>query len=72
MIKNKKTMVKNVNIVHKKKYNYIIKLASKHIRFIFPSLLVSEGIYVSLKLEYILKDQGYDIDLMNPNINIIL
>lgn len=67
-----KTMVKNVIIIHIKKYIYIIKLASKHIRFIFPSLLVSEFIYFTLNLECILKDEGYDVDLMNPNIIIIL
>ena len=47
-------------IVHIKKYNYIIKLASKHIRFIFLSLIVSEFIYFTLNLECILKDEVYD------------
>ena len=46
--------------------NYINSLSSKHIGFFIPSLHISGGIYVILKHACILKDEGWDIDLIIP------
>ena len=44
--------------------NYINKIANKHIGFFLPSLNISGGIYVILKHACILKDEGWDVDLI--------
>ena len=44
--------------------NYINKIANKHIGFFLPSLDISGGIYVILKHACILKDEGWDVDLI--------
>jgi len=49
--------------------NYINKIANKHIGFFLPSLDISGGIYVILKHACILKDEGWDVDLILPQGN---
>ena len=51
--------------------NYINKIANKHIGFFLPSLYISGGIYVILKHASILKDEGWDVDLILPKENYI-
>ena len=63
----------------KKRYNtiytgrklsyYINSIANKHIGFFLPSLQISGGIYVILKHASILKDEGWDVDLILPSFN---
>jgi len=50
----------------KKLSNFINSLSSRHIGFFIPSLHISGGIYVILKHACILKDEGWDIDLIIP------
>ena len=50
----------------KKLSNYINSISNKHIGFFLPSLQISGGIYVILKHASILKDEGWDIDLIIP------
>jgi glycosyltransferase involved in cell wall biosynthesis len=52
--------------------NYINSIANKHIGFFIPCLLNSGGMYVILKHACILKDKGWDVDLILPNSNIDL
>ena len=52
--------------------NYINSISNKHIGFFIPSLKISGGIYVILKHACILKDIGYDVDLILPNVEIDL
>ena len=73
------TLGENAYKVCRKKYNtiytgrklsrYINSIAKKHIGFILPSLLNSGGTYVILKHACILKDEGWDVDLIVPNVN---
>jgi len=70
----RKYLGENAYKVCKKKYNtiysgrklanYIYKIANKHIGFFLPSLKISGGIYVVLKHACILKDEGWDVDLI--------
>ena len=50
----------------KKLSNYINSISNKHIGFFLPSLHISGGIYVILKHACVLKDEGWDIDLIVP------
>ena len=52
--------------------NYINSISNKHIGFFIPSLQISGGIYVILKHACILKDIGYDVDLILPEVTIDL
>ena len=85
LIKNKdlrKTLGENAYNVCKYKYNtiytgrkfanYINLIANKHIGFFLPSLQISEVIYIILKHACILKDIGWDVDLILPEIRINL
>ena len=68
---------KNAYQVCKEKYNtlytgrhlayYINSIANKHIGFFLPSLRISGGSYVTLKHASILKDEGWDVDLIIPS-----
>jgi hypothetical protein len=61
----------------KKKYNtiysgrklsyFINTISNKHIAFFLPSLEISGGVYVILKHASILKDEGWDVDLILPS-----
>ena len=64
-----KTCKKKYNSIYtgKKISNYINSISSKHIGFFVPSLHISGGIYVILKHACILKDEGWDVDLIIPN-----
>jgi len=64
-----KTCKKKYNSIYtgKKISNYINSISSKHIGFFIPSLHISGGIYVILKHACILKDEGWDVDLIIPN-----
>ena len=79
LIKNKdlrKTIGENAYKACKYKYNsiytgtnlvnYINSFANKHIGFFLSSLNNSGGIYVILKHACILKDNGWDVDLILP------
>ena len=46
--------------------NYINSISNKHIGFFLPSLQISGGIYVVLKHACILKEEGWDVDLIVP------
>ena len=46
--------------------NFINSFANKHIGFFLPNLHISGGIYVILKHATILKDKGWDVDLILP------
>ena len=50
--------------------NFINSIANKHIGFFLPSLKMSGGIYVILKHACILKDEGWDVDLILPEVKI--
>ena len=50
----------------KKLSNFINSISNKHIGFFLPSLQISGGIYVILKHACILKDEGWDVDLIIP------
>ncbi len=52
--------------------NYINSIAKKHIGFYMPSLENTGGIYVILKHASILKDFGWDVDLLIPDEDIDL
>ena len=52
--------------------NYINSFANKHIGFFLPSLQISGGIYVILKHACILRDYGWDVDLIVPDMKINL
>lgn len=52
--------------------NYINSIANKHIGFYLPSLQISGGIYVVLKHACILKDAGWDVDIIIPDASINL
>ena len=56
----------------RKLVNHINTIANKHIGFFLPSLRVCGGIYVILKHAIILKDEGWDVDLILPRISIDL
>ena len=49
--------------------NYINSIANKHIGFFLPSLQISGGIYVVLKHALILQDEGWDVDLILPDVD---
>lgn len=63
----------------KKRYNtvytgrklsyFINSISNKHIGFFLPSLQISGGIYVILKHAVILKNEGWDVDLILPSFN---
>ena len=44
----------------------INSISNKHIGFFLPKIVISGGIYVILKHACILKDNGYDVDLIVP------
>ena len=50
--------------------NYINSIANKHIGFFLPSFQISGGIYVILKHACILKEIGWDVDIIFPYVNI--
>ena len=52
--------------------NYINSISNKHIGFYLPSLNNCGGIYVILMHAYILKEIGWDVDLIIPKGNIDL
>ena len=52
---------------HKKLVNFINSISAKHIGFFLPSIRISGGIYVILKHALILKNEGWDVDLIVPN-----
>ena len=52
--------------------NYINSFANKHIGFFLPSLQIAGGIYVVLKHACIMKDYGWDVDLILPDMKINL
>ena len=52
--------------------NYINSFANRHIGFYLPSLQISGGIYVVLKHACILKDAGWDVDIIIPDSSINL
>ena len=64
-----KTCKKKYNSIYTGKNisNYINSISSKHIGFFIPDLHISGGIYVILKHACILKDEGWDVDLIMPN-----
>ena len=85
LIKNenlRKILGENAYKYCKKKYNtlytgmkfanYINSVASKHIGFFIPSLRICGGTYVILKHASFLKEVGYDVDLIVPEVNIEL
>ena len=49
---------------HKNLVNYINSISNKHIGFFLPSLQIAGGIYVAIKHALILKEQGWDVDLI--------
>lgn len=55
------TIYNNKNLV-----NYINSISNKHIGFFLPSLQISGGVYVAVKHALILKEQGWDVDLIVP------
>ena len=76
----RKYIGENAHKICRKKYNtlhtgrklsqYINSIANKHIGFFIPSLLNSGGMYVILKHACILQDEGWDVDLIVPNVTI--
>ena len=56
----------------KKLLNFINSIANKHIGFYIPTLLNYEGNYIILKHACILQDNGWDVDIILPNISINL
>ena len=56
-----------------RKLSYFINtFSNKHIGFFLPSLQISGGIYVILKHASILKEEGWDVDLILPSFNMNL
>ena len=56
-----------------RKFSYFINsISNKHIAFFLPSIEISGGIYVILKHASILKDEGWDVDLILPSIELDL
>lgn len=51
---------------HNNLVNYINSISNKHIGFFLPSLKISGGVYVAIKHALILKEQGWDVDLIVP------
>ena len=51
---------------HKNLVNFINSISNKHIGFFLPSINFSGGVYVALKHALILKEQGWDVDLIVP------
>ena len=64
-----KVCKKKYNTIYsgKKLSNYINSIANKNIGFFIPCLLNSGGMYVILKHASILKEDGWDVDLILPN-----
>ena len=58
----------NYNTLYTANYfaNFINSISNKHIGFFLPKIVISGGIYVILKHACILKDNGYDVDLIVP------
>ena len=52
--------------------NYINSISNKHIGFYLPSLKNAGGIYVILMHAYILKEIGWDVDLIIPEADVDL
>jgi len=75
--KLRKMIGENAFNLCKKKYNtiysgrklsyFINSISNKHIAFFLPSLEISGGVYVILKHASILKDEGWDVDLILPS-----
>jgi len=75
----RKEIGNNAYNVCKKKYNtiytgrklanHINSIANKHIGFFLPSLQISGGIYVVLKHASILQDEGWDVDIILPDVD---
>ena len=51
---------------YKNLVNYINSISNKHIGFFLPSVQISGGVYVAMKHALILKEQGWDVDLIVP------
>ena len=64
---NYNSIYTGTNLVH-----FINSFANKHIGFFLPSLKICGGIYVILKHACILKDNGWDVDLIVPEFKIDL
>jgi len=56
----------NTMYTSKKLVDYINSISNRHIGFFLPSLQISGGIYVVLKHACILKEEGWDVDLILP------
>ena len=56
----------------KKLLHFINSIANKHIGFYIPTILNYEGNYIILKHACILQDNGWDVDIILPNISINL
>ena len=56
----------NTLYTHKKLINFINSISAKHIGFFLPSMRISGGVYVILKHALILKEEGWDVDLIVP------
>ena len=77
--KLRKTIAENAFEVCKQKYNtletsnrlvnHINSVANKHIGFIIPSLMITGGIRVVLVHASFLQDEGWDVDLLAPEVN---
>ena len=51
---------------YKKFVEFINSISAKHIGFFLPSINISGGVYVALKHALILKEEGWDVDLIVP------
>jgi len=76
----RQSIAENAFEICKEKYNtlstgnrlakYISSVANRHIGFVFPSLIISGGIYVILEHALFLQDSGWDVDLLIPKTNV--
>ncbi len=62
---------KNYNTIQTgiKLVNYINSFSNKHIGFFLPFIKIFGGIYVVLKHACILQDEGWDVDLILPDVD---
>ena len=63
--------IEKYNTIYTGRYlvNYINSFVNRHIGFFLPSLQIAGGIYVVLKHAYILKDVGWDVDIILPEVS---
>ena len=76
----RKIIGENAYIFCKKRYNtiytgvnlasFINSISNRHIGFFLPTINISGGIYVILKHACVLKDEGWDVDLILPNVTL--